>query len=67
MDITAMESCKGQVGKRNRKMGRLSEAVEGSKFDRPKELVVPRVVHDRERKMMSGIAARCPMARFPLS
>jgi hypothetical protein len=46
MDITAMESCKGQVGKRNRKMGRLSEAVEGSKFDLPEELVVSRVLHD---------------------
>jgi hypothetical protein len=51
MDIEAMESCKGQVGKRNRKMGRLSEAVEGSKFDRPKELVVPRVLHDQLSKL----------------
>ncbi len=45
-----MESCKGQVAKRNRKMGRLSEAVEGSKFDRSKELVVPRVLHDQLSK-----------------
>jgi hypothetical protein len=53
MDITAMEPCKGQVGKRNRKMGRLPEAVEGSKFDRPKELVVPRVLHDQLSKPTS--------------
>src|SRR5258708_28215614 len=57
MDITAMESCKGQVGKRNRKMGRLSEAVEGSKFDRPKELVVPRVLHDQLSNMLTAGAS----------
>ncbi len=28
-------------------MGRLPEAVEGSEPDRPKELVVPRVLHDQ--------------------
>jgi hypothetical protein len=28
-------------------MGRLPEAVEGSESDRPKELVVPRVLHDQ--------------------
>jgi hypothetical protein len=28
-------------------MGRLPEAVEGSKFDRPKELVISRVLHDQ--------------------
>src|SRR5260370_35464630 len=47
MDIAAMESCKGQVGKRNREMGRLSEAVAGSKFNRPKKLVVPGVLNDQ--------------------
>ena len=47
MDITAMESGKGQVGKRNTKVGRLSEAIERSKFGRTKELVVPRVLHDQ--------------------
>jgi hypothetical protein len=43
----AMESRKGQVGKRDREMGRLSEAIQGSKFDRPKELVVSRVLYDQ--------------------
>src|SRR5262249_31336652 len=38
MDIEAMESREGEVGKTDREMGRLPEAVEGSKFDRPKEL-----------------------------
>src|SRR5262249_62011958 len=47
MDVEAMESRKGQVGKRDREMGRLPEAIEGSKFDRPKELVVSRVLHDQ--------------------
>jgi hypothetical protein len=51
MDIEAMESRKGQVGTRNREMGRLSEAVEGSKFDGPKELVVSRVLHDQLTSM----------------
>jgi hypothetical protein len=51
MDIEAMESCKGQVGKRNRKMGRLSEAVERAEVDGPKELVVPRILHDQLSKL----------------
>jgi hypothetical protein len=50
MDIAAMESRKGQVGKRNREMGRLSETVAGSKFDRPKKLVVPGILHDQLTK-----------------
>jgi len=46
MDIEAMESSEGQVGEGKRKMDRLPEAVEGSEFDRPWELVIPRVLHD---------------------
>jgi hypothetical protein len=45
MDIEAMASCKGPVGEGKREMGRLPEAVEGSEPDRPKELVIPRVLY----------------------
>ena len=48
MDIEALESGKGQVGQGKRKMGWLPEAVEGSKSDGPKKLVIPRVLHDQQ-------------------
>jgi hypothetical protein len=41
-----MESCKGRVGKRKRKMVGLPEAVDRSPSGRAKELVVPRILHD---------------------
>jgi hypothetical protein len=47
MDIEAMESSEGRVGQGKGKMGRLPEAVEGAEVDRPKELVIPRVMRDR--------------------
>jgi Protein of unknown function (DUF1236) len=62
MDVEAMESCKGQVGKRNRKMDRLSETVQGSKFDRPQELVVPRVLHDQLIKLRPIMGSNCFLA-----
>ena len=37
-------------------MGRLSEAVEGSKTRRPQELVVPCVMHDRLRANPASVS-----------
>jgi hypothetical protein len=55
-------------------MGRLSEAVEGSESDRPKKLVLPRVLHEQLSeeslpvKPLSGCGGRlwpCGPGRFP--
>jgi hypothetical protein len=46
MDIEAVASGKGRVGQGTAEMGQLPKAVRGSKFDRPKELVFPRVLHE---------------------
>ncbi len=47
VDKEAMESGKGQMGQRKRKVGRLREASEGSKAHRPEELVIPCLLHDQ--------------------
>jgi hypothetical protein len=47
MDIETLEPGKGQVGEGERKMGRLPEAVEGPTSHWPKELVIPRILHDQ--------------------
>ena len=54
MDIEAMESGKGQVGQGKRKMGRLPEAVQGPKSDRPKELVIHRILYDQLTNLSIG-------------
>ncbi len=51
VDNEAMEPGKGQMGQGKRKVGRLPEAIEGSKARRPKELVIPCVLHDQ---LMTG-------------
>jgi hypothetical protein len=40
-------------------MGRLSEAVEGSGSDRPKKLVIPRVLHEQLREVAAESAGPC--------
>jgi hypothetical protein len=47
MDKEAMEPGKGEMGQGKRKVGRLREASEGSKAHRPKELVIPCLLHDQ--------------------
>src|SRR5215471_11676395 len=65
MDIGAMESRQGRVGQRKGKMGRLPEAAEGAKADRPKELVVPRVLHDQlSNWWRMSVTLRSPAGRM---
>lgn len=47
LDRGAMEPCQDPVGQGKGKMGRLPEAGAGSKSDRPEELVIPGVLHDK--------------------
>jgi len=46
MDIEAVASGKGRVGQGKAEMAPLPKAVRGTKLDRPKELVFPRVLHE---------------------